>query len=89
MPGEWYGISRCQQKVLFEKEEATMPDDIEDKKIHAASKPASALSRKPVDGDLTCSESQIEDILSEGESSKPMSKSDKGLHAKRQPKSSR
>ncbi len=66
-----------------------MLDDIEDKKIHAASKPASALPRKSADGDLTCSESQIEDILSEGESSKPMSKSDKGLHVKRHPKSSR
>lgn len=63
-----------------------MPDDRDDKKIHAASKPASALSRKLADSDLTCSESQIEDILSEGESSKPMSKGDKGLHAKRQPK---
>ncbi|MCX5723475.1 MAG: hypothetical protein NTX84_02935 [Nitrospirae bacterium] len=66
-----------------------MPDDAKDKKVHAAAKPASALSRAQVDGDLTCSESQIEDILSEGESSKPMSKSDKGLHPKRQPKSSR
>ena len=66
-----------------------MPDDVEDEKVHAAAKPAGAPSRKPADGDLTCSESQIEDILSEGESSKPMSKSDKGLHAKRQPKSSR
>ena len=89
MPGEGYGINRCRRNVFSKKEEANMPDDVEDKKIHAASKSASALSRKPVDGDLTCSESQIEDILSEGESSKPMSKSDKGLHAKRQPKLSR
>ena len=89
MPGDGYGIDRCRRNVLSEKEETSMPDDREDKKIHAASKPASALSRKPADGDLTCSESQIEDILSEGESSKPMSKSDKGLHAKRQPKSPR
>jgi len=66
-----------------------MPDDVEDKKVHAAAKPAGALSRKPADGDLTCSESQIEDILSEGESSRPMSKSDKGLHPTRQPKPSR
>ena len=66
-----------------------MPDDVEDKKVHAAAKPPSGLSQKPASGDLTCSESQIEDILSEGESSQPMSKSDKGLHAKRQPKSSR
>jgi hypothetical protein len=66
-----------------------MPDDVKDKKIHAAAKPAGAPSRIPADGDLTCSESQIEDILSEGESSKPMSKSDKGLHQKRQPKASR
>ena len=66
-----------------------MPDDVEDKKVHGAAKSASAPSRKPADGDLTCSESQIEDILSEGESSKPMSKSDKGLHTKRQPKPSR
>jgi hypothetical protein len=64
-----------------------MPDDVEDKKVHAAAKPTSAPSRKPADGDLTCSESQIEDILSQGESSRPMSKSDKGLHQKRQPKS--
>lgn len=66
-----------------------MPDDAKDKKVPAVAKPASALSRAQADGDLTCSESQIEDILSEGESSKPMSKSDKGLHPKRQPKSSR
>ncbi|HSQ50141.1 MAG TPA: hypothetical protein VLL94_02620 [Nitrospiraceae bacterium] len=66
-----------------------MPDDVEDKNVHAAAKPASAPSRKPVDGDLTCSESQIEDILSGGESSQPMSKSDKGLRTKRQPKLSR
>ncbi|TKS63994.1 MAG: hypothetical protein EWM73_00871 [Nitrospira sp.] len=65
-----------------------MPDDAKDKKVHAAAKPAGALSRISADGDLTCSESQIEDILSEGESSRPMSKSDKGLHQKRQPKSS-
>jgi hypothetical protein len=66
-----------------------MPDDKEDKKAPVAAKSASAQSRKPADSDLTCSESQIEDILSEGESSKPMSKSDKGLHPKRQPKPSR
>jgi hypothetical protein len=65
-----------------------MPDDAKDKKVHAAVKPASAPLPKSVAGDLTCSESQIEDILSEGESSRPMSKSDKGLHAKRPPKSS-
>jgi len=65
-----------------------MPDIEKDKKIHAAAKPAGASSRIPTDGDLTCSESQIEDILSEGESSRPLSKSDKGLHQKRQPKSS-
>ena len=66
-----------------------MPDDTKDKKVHAAAKSAPAPSRKPADGDLTCSESQIEDILSEGESSRPMSKSDKGLHIRRQPKPSR
>jgi hypothetical protein len=66
-----------------------MPDDVKDKKVHAAAKRAGAPSRIPADGDLTCSESQIEDILSEGESSRPMSKSDKGLHQKRQQKSSR
>ena len=66
-----------------------MSDDVKDKKVHTAAKPASAPSLKPADGDLTCSESQIEDIFSEGESSRPMSKSDKGLHPKRQPKSSR
>jgi hypothetical protein len=65
-----------------------MPDDVKDKKVHATAKSAGAPSRIPADGDLTCSESQIEDILSEGESSRPMSKSDKGLHQKRQPKSS-
>lgn len=63
-----------------------MPDDAMNKKIPAAAKPASAPSRKPAADDLTCSESQIEDLLSEGESSKPMSKSDKGLHPKRQPR---
>jgi hypothetical protein len=66
-----------------------MPDDLEGKKVPTATKPAGAPSRKLADGDLTCSESQIEDILSEGESSRPMSKSDKGLHTKRQPKSAR
>ena len=66
-----------------------MPDEKEDQKVHGAAKPASAQPRKPADGDLTCSESQMEDILSEGESSRPMSKSDKGLHPKRQPKPSR
>ena len=65
-----------------------MPDDAEDKKDHAAAKPVGAPSRIPADGDLTCSESQIEDILSEGESSRPMSKSDKGLLPTRQSKSS-
>ncbi len=66
-----------------------MPDEKEDKKVHGAAKPASAQPRKAADGDLTCSESQMEDILSEGESSRPMSKSDKGLLPKRQPKLSR
>ena len=66
-----------------------MPDDANDKKVHSAAKPAGALSRKPADADLTCSESQLEDLFAEGESSKPMSKSDKGLHQKRQPKPSR
>ena len=65
-----------------------MPDDAKDKKVHAAAKPAEAPSQLSADGNLTCSESQIEDILSEGESSKPLSKSDKGLHPKPQPKSS-
>ena len=63
-----------------------MTDDVEDKKVQTAAKPSGALSRKLADGDLTCSESQIEGILSEGESSRPMSKSDKGLHPTRQPK---
>ena len=66
-----------------------MLDDKEDKKARVAAKSASTQSQKPDDGDLTCSESQIEDLLSEGESSRPMSKSDKGLHAKRQAKPSR
>ena len=65
-----------------------MPDDAKDKKVQAAARPSGTPSRIPTDGDLTCSESQIEDILSEGESSRPMSKSDKGLLPKRQPKSS-
>jgi len=65
-----------------------MPDEAKDKKVYAEIKPADAPSRILADGGLTCSESQIEDILSEGESSRPMSKSDKGLHPKRQPKSS-
>jgi hypothetical protein len=65
-----------------------MPDNANDKKVHAAAKQADAPLRIPAKGDLTCSESQIEDILSEGESSRPMSKSDKGLHPKRQSKSS-
>ena len=66
-----------------------MPDDANNKKVHAAAKPAGAASRKSADADLTCSESQLEDLFAEGESSKPMSKSDKGLHPKHQPKSSR
>jgi hypothetical protein len=65
-----------------------MPDDLIDEKVHAVTEPASDPSQKPADGDLTCSESQIEDILSRGESSQPLSKSDKGLHQKRRPKSS-
>jgi len=65
-----------------------MPDDAKEKKTPTVAKPASNPLRVPTDGDLTCSESQIEDILSEGESSRPMSKSDKGLLPKRQPKSS-
>jgi|GEM_PF-1383796 len=64
-----------------------MPDDENVKKVHAAAKPVGASSRTPTDDELTCSESQIEDFFSEGESSKPMSKTDKGLHSKRQPKS--
>ena len=65
-----------------------MPDDTKEKKAFTTAKPAGNSSRIPTDGDLTCSESQVEDILSEGESSRPMSKSDKGLLPKRQPKSS-
>ena len=63
-----------------------MPDGAKYKKVHVAVKPVNNPSRTPVDGDLTCSESQMESILSEGESCRPMSKSDKGLHPKRQPK---
>ena len=66
-----------------------MSDNAKDKKVHAADKLTGAPSQKQADGDLTCSESQIEDLLSEGESSRPMSRSDKGLHAKRQAKPSR
>jgi hypothetical protein len=65
-----------------------MPDNTKAKKGRVAAKAVGNPSRIPVDGDLTCSESQIEDILSEGESSRPMSKSDKSLHSKRQPKPS-
>ncbi|MDH4186452.1 MAG: hypothetical protein OEV08_05600 [Nitrospira sp.] len=65
-----------------------MPDNVHEKKSHPAAKPASALPRKAVDRDLTCSEAQMEDLFAEGESSKPVSKSAKGLHPKRQPKSS-
>ena len=65
-----------------------MSDDAKDKKPETIHKPIGAPSRIPADGDLTCSESQIEDILSEGESSRPMSRSDKGLQ-KRQSKSPR
>ncbi|MDP2384392.1 MAG: hypothetical protein Q8N00_16540 [Nitrospirota bacterium] len=65
-----------------------MSDDAKDKKVPVPAKPSSTPIRKVIDGDLTCTESQIEDLLSEGESSKPLSKSDKGLHVKRQPKSS-
>ena len=64
-----------------------MPDDAKNKKGHAAGKLPGAPSGIPTDGDLTCSESQIEDILSEGEAIKPMSKNDKRLYAKREPKS--
>jgi len=64
-----------------------MPDDAKQKEIRGAPKQVGAPSGTPTDGDLTCSESQLEDILSEGESSRPVSKSDKGLHTKRQPKS--
>jgi len=65
-----------------------MPDYAKNKKVHAAGRLPGAPSGIPTDGDLTCSESQIEVILSAGESSRPMSRSDKGLHPKRQPKSS-
>lgn len=66
-----------------------MPDDTKEKKVYTTAKPAdNSLRIPPTDGDLTCSESQVEDILSEGESSRPTSKSDKGLLPKRQPKSS-
>ncbi len=65
-----------------------MTDAAKDKKAHAAAKPVGNPSRIPANSDLTCSESQMEDILSQGESSRPMSKSDKGLPPKRQQKSS-
>ncbi|MBA0915586.1 MAG: hypothetical protein ITD36_08690 [Nitrospira sp.] len=66
-----------------------MPDDANNKKVHSGAKPAGAVSRKSADADLTCSESQLEDLFAEGESSKPMSKSDKGLQPRRQLKPSR
>ncbi len=64
-----------------------MSDDAKHKETRDAPKQVGTPSRTPTDGDLTCSESQLEDILSEGESSRPVSKSDKGLHTKRQRKS--
>jgi len=66
-----------------------MPDDANNKKVHSGAKPAGAVSRKSADADLTCSESKLEDLFAEGESSKPMSKSDKGLQPRRQLKPSR
>ncbi len=66
-----------------------MPDDANNKKADSAAKPAGAASRKSTDADLTCSESQLEDLFAESESSKPMSKSDKGFQPKRQLKPSR
>jgi len=66
-----------------------MPDDANNKKVHSGAKPAGAVSRKSADADLTCSESQLEDLFAEGDSSKPMSKSDKGLQPRRQLKPSR
>lgn len=66
-----------------------MPDDANNKKVHSGAKPAGAVSRKSADADLTCSESQLEDLFAEGESSKPMSKSDKGLQPRPQLKPSR
>ena len=66
-----------------------MPDDANNKKVHSGAKPAGAVSRKSADADLTCSESQLEDLFAEGESSKPMSKSDNGLQPRRQLKPSR
>jgi len=77
----------CRRNTLTQEEDINMPGNAKDKRVHAVAKPVRASSRIPTDGDLTCSESQIEDILSEGESIKPMSKKDKGLHPKRQPKS--
>jgi len=64
-----------------------MPDDAKHKETRGAPKRVGAPSQNPTDGDLTCSESQLEAILSEGESSRPVSKSDKGLHTKRHPNS--
>jgi membrane protein involved in colicin uptake len=63
-----------------------MQEPAKDKKTDKVRKPAEAPSRKRVADELTCSESQIEDIFSEGESTKPMGKTGKGLHEKRQPK---
>ncbi len=46
-----------------------MPDDANNKKVHSGAKPAGAVSRKSADADLTCSESQLEDLFAEGDSS--------------------
>ena len=64
-----------------------MRDPAKAKKTDNVSKPAGTASQKPSADDLTCSESQIEDIFSDGESTTPMDKTGRGLHQKRQPKS--
>jgi hypothetical protein len=70
-----------------------MQEPVKAKKTDNVRKPAGALSQKRAGDDLTCSESQIEDILSEGESTTPVDKMDnmdktgRGLHQKRQLKS--
>lgn len=61
-----------------------MQEPVKDKKADKVHKPAAAPSLKRAVNDLTCSESQIEDILSDGESTEPIGR---GIHQKRQPKS--
>lgn len=63
-----------------------MPETAKDKKADKVRKPAGSPSPQRGAAALTCREDQVEAILSVGESTKPMGKTDKALHQKRQPK---